>query len=104
MTHSHSSRQSLMARIQAQLDRKPMATIPTKLRLPEEGQSVLCWTRTSSEQENGLRAQFNSMEGVFKDGFFFVDTDRYSIHEVEAWTGLPGIAKNHARVPTRPRG
>lgn len=93
-----------MARIQAQLDRKPMAAISTKFRMPREGQAVLCWTRARCESSEGLMARFNAMEGVFENGFFVVNTDKYSIHEVQAWADLPGVERNlHSRPSARRR-
>lgn len=81
--------------------RRPMSAIPIGFRLPQEGQAVLFWTRHRLERE--VRSAANALEGFFDNGCFKVQTDSWSVNEVDAWA--PAAAARPADQPAtkRPR-
>lgn len=81
--------------------RRPMSTIPTGLRLPKEGADVLFWTRSRLEKDSRSRA--NALEGIFEKGRFFVQTDTWSVNEVEAWAPAVEAKPAETSQPARPR-
>lgn len=81
--------------------RRPMSTIPTGLRLPNEGAAVLFWTRNRLEKD--ARSRANALEGVFEKGRFVVQTDTWSVNEVEAWAPAAEAKPAEKIPPARPR-
>ena len=81
--------------------RRPMSAIPTGLRLPREGAGVLFWTRSRLEKDSRSRAK--ALEGIFEKGCFVVQTDTWSVNEVEAWAPAEKIKPAENCPPARPR-
>jgi len=81
--------------------RRPMSTIPTGLRLPKEGVAVLFWTRSRLEKD--ARSRANALEGVLEKGRFAVQTDTWSVSEVEAWAPAVEAKPDETSQPARPR-
>ncbi len=64
---------------------KYVPSIPMNMATPLEGAKVRFWTKQTMKDSNARTIIDNSLVGEFKEGYFIIETDSWSVNEVFSW-------------------